>query len=425
MADTLFDNQIFIGSLVLIFQTWWLWLPPVLFFLFWEVWNTYVQAAFTAKWKWVLLEIKVPREVAKSPKAMESILAGLHGSRRLGNFKERHWDGWTTAYFSLEIVGNSTGVHFYVYTQSFFRRMVETQIYAQYPSCEIREVEDYTAEVPAPLPNNEWTLWGSEFLLTKADAYPIRTYEDFNLEKISVKEEDTKIDPLAALIEFLGSLKGNEKFWIQMLVQPSGDEWQKEGAALVEKIGGKKAPPHQTFIGMFIDLVNGFLKVIFGAAESEPPKKEREQIGYLYLSPGASDTLKALENNMTKLGFDVGIRWIYVVPQKEFDYLAVPAIMGIFKQFNSPSLNGFKSNGKVVTSVDYWLVKTRVAYRKKRLYKAYRLRSFFHPPYRGKPFVLSTSELATIYHFPGMVAGAPAMERIDAKRGAAPPNLPI
>ena len=39
---------------------------------------------------------------------------------------------------------------------------------------------------------------------------------------------------------------------------------------------------------------------------------------------------------------------------------------------------------------------------------AYKRRSFFYTPFKTKPIVLNTEELATIYHFPGsMVAATP------------------
>jgi len=145
----------------------------------------------------------------------------------------------------------------------------------------------------------------------------------------------------------------------------------------------------------------------------------------LNLSPGEQDVVKAIERNIAQLGFEVGIRWIYLAKHDVYNLLAVPAINGIFKQFATQSLNGFKLNGKVSTGIDYVLKKTRIAIRQRRLLNAYRLRSYFYPPYnKFKPFVLSTAELATIYHFPGSVAGVPSMERIGAKKGAPPPNLP-
>jgi hypothetical protein len=421
MANILLGNSI----IQFFFGAWFIWVPIALLLLFVDVWIRYVRVRFIANTEWVLLEFKIPRDIAKSPQAMESFLASIHGSRRLGNMKERYWDGWLTAQFSLEIVGDEKGVHFYIWAPKFFKRMIESQTYAQYPDIEIQEVSDYTKELPPTQPHPDWKIWGTELLLSKPDAYPIRTYEDFPIEDISTKEEDRKIDPLAALIEFLGNLKGGEKFWLQILVRPSGDEWKKEGEELANKLAGREIKKPLPLISRFI----GGLDMMFRAVLSMPDiekKKEENQFRMLMLTPGEQDTLKALQKNTTKLGFDVGIRWIYLAKPDVYNLLAVPAIMGIFKQYASQSLNSFKANGKVTTSIDYVLPETRVAWRRARLFNAYKLRSYFYHPYNQyKPFVLSSSELATIFHFPGSVAGTAALERIQSKKGAPPSNLPI
>ena len=378
--------------------------------------------------KYILLEVKIPRDVAKSPQAMESIFAGIHGAARKGNVIDRYWDGWVTPWFSLEIVGDETGIHFYIWTLEFFKRMFEAQIYAQYPSSEVKIVEDYTKNLPQVLPNKDWKLWGSEFVLTKPDAYPIRTYEDFALEDISSKEEERKIDPLASLFEFLGQFRVGEKMWIQMLVRAADDKWKKEGEALAAKLIGKKMSGKTPLLTQLVDVIHDTLKEILGiTATDKQQKRDSDQFRVMNLSPGERTTVEAIERNITKIGFEVCIRWIYLARRDVFNFLAVPAIYGIFKQFSSQSLNGFKSNGKITTSIDYFFKKTREARRQSRLFKAYKLRSVFLPPYkrRSKPFVLSSSELATVYHFPGMVVAAPTTPRIEAKRGAPPPNLPI
>src|SRR3989344_6167945 len=123
---------------------WYIWAPIGLFFVFRLAWLGYTRGYFLTNLKWVLLEVQVTREVAKSPKAMENIFAGLHGATRGIDLINKYWEGVVLPWFSLEIVGDENGVHFYIWTQEFFRRLVETQIYAQYPSSEIRVVEDYT-----------------------------------------------------------------------------------------------------------------------------------------------------------------------------------------------------------------------------------------------------------------------------------------
>jgi len=51
--------------------------------------------------------------------------------------------------------------------------------------------------------------------------------------------------------------------------------------------------------------------------------------------------------------------------------------------------------------------------------------TWFFPSYRPKVFVLNTEELATIYHFPGLVSGSPAFKRIESKTAKPPANLPF
>jgi len=43
----------------------------------------------------------------------------------------------------------------------------------------------------------------------------------------------------------------------------------------------------------------------------------------------------------------------------------------------------------------------------------------------GKPYILTTEELATIYHFPGSVSTTPNLNRVPSKKAEAPSNLPL
>lgn len=411
-------------TLNLIFGIWYLWLPVFLFIVFRDNWLAYVRMQALSGMRWVLLEIKVPREIAKSPKAMESIFAGIHGTAKGGNLLDRYWKGMFSPWFSLEIVGNSTGVHFFIWTPTFYKKMIESQIFAQYPSCEISEVEDYTKSLPAYMPHKEWGMWGTEFVLTKPDAYPIRTYEDFTLEKVAVKEEDRKIDPLSSMMEFLGSLNESEYICIQMIVRPASDAWKKEGEALVAKLAGRETKREESII---TKAVYGVSKGVNMWNPTPSEKKDSAMPRIMNLTPGEVDIVKAIERNISKIGLEVGLRWMYLAKRDLYNPLAIPAVMGIFKQFASPNLNGFRPNKLASTSVDYVFKNTREAMRKRRLFDAYKLRSFFMPPYgkKSKSFVLSTEELATIYHFPGTVVGAPGFARIEAKKGTPPPNLPM
>jgi hypothetical protein len=59
------------------------------------------------------------------------------------------------------------------------------------------------------------------------------------------------------------------------------------------------------------------------------------------------------------------------------------------------------------------------------MFDAYRRRGYFYPPYVKKQMVLTTEEIATIYHFPGKMAATPSLPKIESKRSEPPTNLPV
>lgn len=368
-----------------------MWVPVFLAFVFWEVWLSYIRLDHISRLKWVMLEIKIPREILKSPKAMEAVFTSLH-STYAGTLIDKYWKGFLPSWFSFEIASFNGNVHFYVYTQPFFKNLVESQLYSQYPDIEIKEVEDYTRAIPHRIPNDDWNLWGTEFVLTKDDNYPIKTYVDFGLDKPA--EEEEKVDPLAALIEFFGSLKDGEQAWLQILIKGAGSDWHKKGEKIVKDLlGREKFKPHA------------------------------EEGKGVMLSHGENELLKAVERNISKLGFEAGTRFVYAARKDVFTPMTFSAVLGIIKQFNSPNLNGFKPLNS--TGAVYFFPERRAHYKKKIMVDAYRKRSWFYPPFRRKSYVLNAEELATIYHFPGRVSETPTFERVEAKKGAPPPNLPV
>ncbi len=382
--------------LQLVIETRFFWLPIILALVFWKLWVYYIRASFISKLDWVLLEIKLPREITKGPQAMEVVLNPFHQPRD-GNFIDKYWGGFLRAWFSLEIVSIEGKIHFFVYTQRFFRNLVEAQIYAQYSDVEITEVDDYAKFFSKGF-EKDWRFQGMEFKLEAEDAYPIKTYVDYKLHELATKEEQ-KTDPLTSFLELLGSIKTGEQIWFQILIRATKKKWKEEGKKLVEKLMKEK--------------------------ESKSESKNKEGVismGIFKMTPGEQDVIKAIERDVSKLGFDVGIRTIYFAKSEVFNPVNIPSLVGTMKQYNALNLNGFKIINS--TAVNYFKG-LRESGRRIKMIDAYRQRSVFYMPYVRNSFVLNTEELATIFHFPGRVAETPTLGRIEAKKGEAPMNLPI
>ena len=104
---------------------WWLWLPVFLVVLFIELWVKYLQIKAVKKIKWLLLEIKIPRDIEKTPKAMEQVFSGLHGILTKVKFLDKYWKGKVQEWFSFEIAGIDGSVYFFIRTPENFRNLVE------------------------------------------------------------------------------------------------------------------------------------------------------------------------------------------------------------------------------------------------------------------------------------------------------------
>lgn len=403
ILETMDFGEAFYRSFNLLYRWWPLWLPIFLFAIFFDFWIRYTRTNFIIKQGSVLLEIKMPKLITKSPLAMEIILTALYQSSA-GNYIEAFLGGKLRPWFSLEIVSIDGVLHFYIWTPAKFKNLVEAQIYAQYPEVEIYEVEDYTKNFFYD--PSKSSIWGTHFVLTGADPLPIKTYVDYGLDK--EQEEEYKIDPMTSVLEYMGSLKKGEQVWIQIMIQAHRSE-------------------------KLIDLRFRKTDDIKKRADAEL-KKIRKSLesatGYPRIpSKGEAEKMAAIERSKDKWPFDCGIRGFYIATKEAFSPINITGLIGSMRQYSSNDLNGFKF--KKWTDFDYpwqdFKRRRRTALEYKFL-DAYKRRSFFNTPYkyfRVPPFVLTVEELATIYHFPGGVATTPGIIRIPSKKAQAPGNLPI
>jgi hypothetical protein len=385
------------------------WVPAIVIPFAWSLWVKYVRKAWLLKQKFVLLEVKLPAETFKSPAAMELVLTALHQTGGEGTPLDRYWEGKVRPWFSLELVSHGGDIHFYIWTFEGQKNFLTANIYAQYPDVAIHEVEDYTKDVFYD--PKKYELWGFEAGFTKPDPYPIKTYVEYGLED---QDEEFKVDPMAPMIEFLGTLKPGHNAWIQIIVRAH----KKEKTVF----NNDKADP-------WVDDAKKEIEKII--EESSVKDKDGVKVPSLAkLTKGKTEVIASIERSISKYGFDTGIRAVYIAPKESFDRGNQGGLAGSFKQYGANNFNGFKP---CAIGYDYkwqdWKGK-KVAKWKLDMFKAFYKRSYFWPPYKSqdhsqKPMILNTEELATIYHFPGSAVRTPNLKRIPSKRADAPSNLPI
>lgn len=390
-------------------------MPFILVGLGWKMWVRHRNADWLSTLTWVMLEIKIPRDVYKTPLAMEMALGNaLSQAGGVGTNLKKYWQGRVIVWFSLEIVSTEGEIHFYIRTPIQFRNIIESQLYAQYPQAEIFTVDDYALKAIASMHEEEWDLWGCEQHLKKPDPYPIKTYVDYGLDKATTKieEEAGLIDPITGVLEWMGSMKKDEHVWVQIMVRSSKNSHDKPGAFFGQKEDWKDKAKRE---------IDGIKAKYEGGADALEALGKKMKMTKL-----EQETITAIERSLDKPAFDTGIRTIYLAKKNAYRGENVNGIVGLFRPYSSNNLNGFK----IAHETDFdnpwqdFSGNKKVAL-KKHMLEEYLERAYFYPPDSHHFFTLTAEEIATIYHFPGRVSTTPTFKRIESKKSEPPVNLPM
>jgi len=412
------------------------WLPVSLTFLYGvsQVWLRYIRLAYGASEKTILLAIDVPRGNAQTPMAVENIFAYLAGAHSTKDLYEKWWLGEWQLYFSFEIVSIGGYIQFLIWTPEKYRNLVYTAVYSQYPDAEITEVNDYTESFSPQFPNDEYDIFGSEYKLTKNSVYPIKTYKNFE-HQFGEETETQYKDPMAVLMDLLGSIKKGEQFWYQILVIPIEHTWADEGDVEIKKIIGEKVAASALLDKIFESVMNAlaaFSEAIYrlwGDIDATKAEEKEPQFRMMNLKPKQKKQVEGIQEKVGKVGFAVKIRYVYVAKKEVINKNKVAyGFTGYMKQFNYNDLNSYKpdtGDGGTITKLQYEKIfgNYRLNTRKRKLMTAYKFRSDL----RGRlPHILNTEELASIWHFPiEAVVKTPLIQKAPGRKSEAPAGLPF
>jgi hypothetical protein len=411
-----------------------IWLPIGLLIVFEVVWIKYIQSHFLAGRKPVLLEMKIPREISKSPRAMEIALTNLWISSGETTFLDRGWKGQVRPFFALEIASFGGDIHFYIWCWGNYRGFVEQAIYGQYPEVELYEVEDYASKFVLD-PKKHWcfaTDWRKEppgkfgmyakGRFNRIDAYPIKTYIDFELDKDP--KEEFKIDPLTSVLEFMGALNPEEQIWVSLVFRRCGkygifatrerdNEWRDMAKEEVAKVRVEAALVKQDVLQ---DKMREF--------ELDPEVDRPPQIRPSWMQ---NQLMQSMERNLSKLPFEFVGHGVYITSgQLRGPFFT--SVRWMWKPFGNPNFSSYLRPRRWHNPYDYpW--QDYNGYRRntvtpQRFFDMYRRRAGFHTPWILPTNILTVEELATIWHPPSSSTQVPGLERISSTKSAPPANLP-
>lgn len=318
----------------------------------------------------VVLLLQVPRTNEKKELAAEQMFASLHGLLTMpakGRFRPAERER-----ISFEIAVLKKRIGFYVWVPEYLKGFVEEQIYAQYPTVHISEVEDYVTHGEQHFS----TVLSTELRLTGNDTLPIKTFQSF------------EVDPLAAITATLAKFDDDEEAWIQMLIRPAAGNWHKKSEKYIAGLRG----------GGGSGSVSGLLGALWAPPEhgsgaaSKPADYEQIRIS------GA-------EEKSQKLAFEAQVKIVYrgnVTPPQA--RLRVQSIVASYKQFNTTYLNGFESKRVAEDSHAPQKYQTRTL---------------------QKGFICNIEEAATLYHLPHTNVETPFILWASAQTAEPPANLPV
>lgn len=357
---------------------WYIWIPVTIVLVIIARRN-FKAAEVIAAQDAVLITLEIPRTNDKKELAAEQMFASLHGILR--DKKELRMNGGVQEHISFEIAVVEKLIRFYIWVPEHLQNFVEGQIYAQYPTVQIRKAErDYTANA-----SRHPVTYSAELSLTDKEFLPIKTFQSF------------EVDPLAAITATLAKLNPDEEVWVQILAKPVADSWHQRSSAFAESI--------RTGHGPVLGEVGRSISRFLGAMFTPPSEEGAAKTAPKELSERDKTRVTEIQAKSIKLGYNVIIRIMYQGQSSHSAKLQMQAIVGAFKQFNSTNLNGFRMHKSTFDE---------------KVVDAFAARAFSHDG-----FILNIEELASVYHLPHTNVETPNIVWATAKTAEPPTNLPV
>ncbi|MDP3975813.1 MAG: type IV secretion system DNA-binding domain-containing protein [bacterium] len=412
-----------------------------------KLWVPFRNRHYYRRQKPVLLRLRVPKEDEKAPTkgpiVAEQIFNTLAGTYKSIGWFSRYILGKPQPKLSFEIAHVDEQIFFYVWIPKEYQRLMEGQIYAQYPEVEIEVVEDHVTsalEVRRPMvpgPSSQELVGAgqvaelgefesvspgvvcvAEMGVTDELIWPFKTYDYF-----VDKDDKTQVDTLSALTSAMSKLNHEaDQAWFQMVIRPEDPLWQKH-AAFAYKIL-KAGYFHRWdwasnwfvwwyvtpsfFRHWFVKVpITFLLKLLWRSVGLYEPLEggslvEKQEAGFSFW--------ELPRRKLVKLVFQSSIRVAYLSRSGDIPgaRLKTQEMASSFNQFRWPEVNG--------PEIDLFEDTSSRAGR--RLYQRMKEREV------DDHLVLAVDELATLFHLPMWSLETPNIAWVRSKKLEPPAELP-
>lgn len=355
-----------------------------------------------------VLHIRSSKENERGPLYMEPALAGVHALK--GDSKQ----------VNLEIGMAPTGkIGFFVRANTSAVRLTESQLYAQYPDIDI----EYLDQDPFAVAANE-TVLSVDLTLTDPEIFPIKRHPQFDdmLTRVNV-------DPIAGITSTLArypepGMRGH----ISILMTPLTGDFRRRSLRFIPLLSKGLPSVSVGYAKIFtrMQLARGWKRIAYlpfafflGGFRAWPGfSKFLKAPSIMSTAPQSSDpddeanasmrnhdresAAEAATDKVNRLMFTCNVR-ISVIAQQGKEQLATEKLIEIassFRQFSLPQCNSFDTlKIRTLPAIDH---------------------SFSAPK-----FVLSTEEIATLWHMPTILVQTPNLDWVISKKLEPPNNLPL
>jgi len=328
----------------------------------------------------------------KSEKELISVMEHLFAS--LGNIKEKsniwHRIIYGDAVVALEMANpaDNDEISFYVGAPKKFINIVERQIHSFYPKASIERVKDYNIFSPGSF------TAASSLTLKDKHHFPIRTYQAL------------EADPLNNITNVLGKFdEKKEGAAIQLLVKPARSGWRQKGNLVAHKMQQGRQLSDVKRDTIVRQIGRGLLSVLRQKTDKQEDilKQNKDTI---QLTPEEQEVVKKIEGKAGKAGFSVNIRLVASALTQERAEVILSELENGFIQYENPGLNSFK-------------VVRESRSRPKNIAFDFIFRNFRE----DQSFILSSEEVASVFHFPLFSTETPKIAWLKARTAAPPSNI--